>query len=87
MDLNRFTEKAQEAVAGAQRLATRFGQQQVDVEHLLLSMLDQDQGLTPAILAKADVGVEALKLRVQREVERLPRVSGASGGPDQVLVS
>jgi len=87
MDLNRFTEKAQEALAGAQRLATRFGQQQVDVEHLLLSMLDQEQGLTPAILAKADVGVEALKLRVQREVERLPRVSGASGGPDQLLVS
>jgi ATP-dependent Clp protease ATP-binding subunit ClpB len=87
MDINRFTEKAQEALTGAQRLAARFGQQQVDVEHLLLAMLDQDQGLAPAVLSKADIPVEALKLRVQREVERLPRVSGASGSTDQVHVS
>jgi ATP-dependent Clp protease ATP-binding subunit ClpB len=87
MDFNRFTEKAQEALAGAQRLATRFGQQQVDVEHLLLSLLDQEGGLAPAILSKAGVAVEALKLRLQRELERLPRVSGASGGSDQVAIS
>jgi ATP-dependent Clp protease ATP-binding subunit ClpB len=87
MDFNRFTEKAQEALSGAQRLAARFGQQQVDVEHLLLSMLDQEGGLAPAILSKAGVAVEALKLRVQRELERLPRVSGASGSPDQMTIS
>ena len=40
MDMNRFTEKAQEALAGAQRLAMRFGQQQVDVDHLLLAVLN-----------------------------------------------
>jgi ATP-dependent Clp protease ATP-binding subunit ClpB len=87
VDPNRFTEKAQEAIAGAQRLATRFGQQQVDVEHLLLSLLDQDQGLAPAILNKAGVAVEAVKLRLQREIERMPRVSTVSGGGDQVYIS
>lgn len=87
MDINRFTERAQEALAGAQRLANRLGQQQVDVEHLLLALLDQDQGLAPAILSKADISVDALKVRVQRELERLPRVSGPSGGPEQVHVS
>jgi ATP-dependent Clp protease ATP-binding subunit ClpB len=87
MDMNRFTEKAQEALAGAQRLAMRFGQQQVDVEHLLLSVLDQEQGLAPAILQKADVPVEALKLKAQRELERLPRVSGGSEGGDGIHVS
>jgi ATP-dependent Clp protease ATP-binding subunit ClpB len=87
MDLNRFTEKAQAALAGAQRLATRLGQQQVDVEHLLLTLLDQDDGLAPAILNKAGVSVDALKLRVHRELERLPRVSGPSGGPEQVYVT
>jgi ATP-dependent Clp protease ATP-binding subunit ClpB len=87
MDMNRFTEKAQEALAAAQRLAVRFSHQQLDVEHLLLALLDQDQGLAPAILSKADVSVDALKLRVQRELERLPRVSGPSGSPDQVYVS
>src|SRR5437899_888938 len=87
MDINRFTEKAQEALAGAQRLATRLGQPQVDVEHLLLALLDQEQGLAPAILSKGDLSVDALKVRVHRELERLPRVSGPSGGSEQVHVS
>ncbi|HLJ92452.1 MAG TPA: Clp protease N-terminal domain-containing protein, partial [Gemmataceae bacterium] len=72
MDINRFTEKAQDALAGAQRLATRLSQPQVDVEHLLLALLDQEQGLAPAILSKADSSVDALKVRVHRELERQP---------------
>jgi ATP-dependent Clp protease ATP-binding subunit ClpB len=87
MDINRFTEKTQEALAGAQRLATRLGQPQVDVEHLLLSLLDEEQGLAPAIFNKMDISVDALKLRLQRELERLPRVSGPSASPEQVHVS
>src|SRR5207302_10875380 len=87
MDINRFTEKAQESLSAAQRLATRLGQPQVDVEHLLLTLLDQEQGLAPAILSKAEISVDALKVRVHRELERLPRMSGPSGGPEQVHVS
>jgi len=87
MDINRFTEKAQEALHAAQGLAARFGNQQVDIEHVLLALLDQEQGLAPAILSKASIPVDALKIRVQREVEKLPRVSSASGGPDQILVT
>jgi len=87
MDINRFTEKAQEALAAAQRLATRLSQPQVDVEHLLLTLLDQEQGLAPAILSKSDISVDALKVRLHRELERQPRVSGPSGGPEQVHVS
>src|SRR5436189_2628229 len=77
MATNQFTEKAQEALQNAQRLATRFGNPQVDLEHLLLALLDQDGGLTPVILEKAGIPAEPLKLRVQREIERLPKVSGA----------
>jgi ATP-dependent Clp protease ATP-binding subunit ClpB len=87
MDINRFTEKAQEALAGAQRLATRLGQPQVDVEHVLLTLLDQEQGLAPAILSKSDISVDALKVRVHRELERQPRVSGATGDAEQPHVS
>jgi ATP-dependent Clp protease ATP-binding subunit ClpB len=87
MDTNRFTEKAQEALSAAQRRASRAGQQQVDVEHLLAALLDQEQGLTTAILQKAGVRVDALKQRLDQEIGRLPRVSGSSGGPDQVYVS
>ncbi len=87
MDINRFTEKAQEALAAAQQLAVRLSYQQVDVEHLLLALLEQEQGLASPILRKCDVSVETLKERVQRELERLPKVSVTSGGPDQVYIT
>jgi ATP-dependent Clp protease ATP-binding subunit ClpB len=87
MDVNRFTEKSQEALNESHRLAARLGHQQMDVEHLLLALLDQDRGLATSILNKADVPVEPLKLRVQPELERLPRVSGPAVGPDQISVT
>jgi ATP-dependent Clp protease ATP-binding subunit ClpB len=79
MDINRYTEKAQEALQDAQRLAARNGQQHVDVEHLLASVLDQEPGLASSILRKANVNVDGLKRRVHQELERLPRVSGGAG--------
>jgi ATP-dependent Clp protease ATP-binding subunit ClpB len=87
MDINRYTEKAQEALSAAQRLAARFSHQQVDVEHLLLALLDQEQGLASSILSKAGISVDALKIKLQREIERLSKVSGPSGAPDQIYVS
>jgi ATP-dependent Clp protease ATP-binding subunit ClpB len=79
MDMNRFTEKSQEALQSAQRLAAKLNHQQIDVEHLLLALLDQERGLAPGLLAKAEVPVEALKLRLHRELEKLPRVTGSTG--------
>ncbi len=76
MDMNRLTEKSQEALSAAHRLAARFHNQQMDVEHLLLALLDQERGLTASLLNKAEVPAEAVKLRVQRELEKLPRVTG-----------
>jgi ATP-dependent Clp protease ATP-binding subunit ClpB len=79
MDMNRFTEKSQEALQAAHRLAGRMGHQQIDGPHLLLALLDQEHGLAGSLLAKAEAPVEAIKLRVHRELEKLPRVSGAVG--------
>src|SRR5437016_3718318 len=87
MDLNRFTEKAQEALSSAQKRAARNGQQHVDVPHLLVSLLEQEQGLTSALLRKANVNVEGLTRKAEQEADKLPRVSGASGSPDQIYVS
>jgi ATP-dependent Clp protease ATP-binding subunit ClpB len=86
MDINRFTEKAQEALQDAQRRAQRGGQQQVDVEHLLLALLEQEPGLAPSILRKANIDLDGLRRRAEQEVERVPRVSTA-GGSDHVYVS
>ncbi|MGE5570900.1 MAG: ATP-dependent chaperone ClpB [Rhodospirillales bacterium] len=87
MDFNRFTEKAQDAVRAAQSIAVRYGNQQIDVEHLLSALLDQQDGLAPAILSKADINLEGLRRRVQQEIERMPKVSGPAGGPDQVYIT
>src|SRR5262245_41113 len=79
MDMNRLTEKSQEALQAAHRVAARLEHQQIDVEHLLLALLDQEHGLAASLLTKAEAPVEAIKLRVHRELEKLPRVSGAVG--------
>lgn len=76
MDMNQFTEKAQQALAGAQKLAARLNHQQIDVEHALMSLLDQEKGLAPAILQKAGVSVDAVTVKLQRELDKLPRVTG-----------
>jgi ATP-dependent Clp protease ATP-binding subunit ClpB len=86
VDINRFTEKAQEALQSAQKLALRFNHQQIENEHLLLALLDQDKGLAPAVLNKAGVSVDAIRIQAQRELEKLPRVSGP-GANDNPHVS
>jgi ATP-dependent Clp protease ATP-binding subunit ClpB len=87
MNINRFTEKSQEALREAQSLATRRNHQGVDVEHLLLAMLEQTDGLAPAILQAAGANVPALKQRVDQDLDRLPRVAGPTGAPEQIYIT
>jgi ATP-dependent Clp protease ATP-binding subunit ClpB len=87
MDSNRFTEKARDVLSGAQKLASRLNHQQIDLEHVLLAILDQEQGLGSAILRKAGVAPEGLIIKLQREVEKLPSVTSASGATENQYVS
>jgi ATP-dependent Clp protease ATP-binding subunit ClpB len=87
MDFNRFTEKLQEAVRAGQGKAVRYGNQQIDVPHLLAALLEQEGGLASSILTRAGVNVEALGKKLTSELERLPKVSGAAGGIDQIYVT
>lgn len=87
MDINRMTEKAQAALLGARNLATRNGNPEVDVEHLLLSLLEQQGGLVPSLLEKAGVSAEVVHKNIAREVEKLPKVSGGSVSMDQVYIT
>lgn len=80
MDFNKFTERSQEAVGQAQALATRHGQQQVEVEHLFLALLEQDGGLAEKILSRVGIDAGQLKQAVQREIESLPSVQGPGAG-------
>ena len=84
MDFNRFTEKLQEAVRAAQAKAQRYGNQQIDVEHLLSALLEQEGGLATSILTRAGVNVEALRAeadqRTGTNAESLG--NGERAGPD-----
>jgi ATP-dependent Clp protease ATP-binding subunit ClpB len=87
VDINRFTEKAQQALQAAQASAVKRGHQQIDGEHLLLALLDQEPGLAVSILRKADVDVNTLRQRVERELDKVPRVSTVSGDDDRAYLS
>jgi len=87
MDINKFTEKAAEGVRAAQTLATRYSNQQIEVEHLLLALLEQQGGLVPSILTRAGVNTEPLRAAIERDVDRLPKVTGPSGPVDQVYIT
>jgi ATP-dependent Clp protease ATP-binding subunit ClpB len=82
MDINRFTEKAQEALLAARGLAARNGQTQIEPEHLLLALLEQEGGVAPAILQKAGLDAGTVRSRAQRVIAQLPKVTGAGDSPN-----
>ncbi|MDE2571177.1 MAG: type VI secretion system ATPase TssH, partial [bacterium] len=80
-----MTERVAQALNAAHGLAVRRQNTDVGVEHLLAALLEQDQGLTPTILEKAGVDPQTIGRRVERELERLPRVVGTQ--PDRVYLA
>jgi ATP-dependent Clp protease ATP-binding subunit ClpB len=76
MDLNKFTQKSQEALSQAQNLAAEHGHQQVDGEHLALALLQQQDGLFPRLLQRMDVPVDTFGEALEGELGKIPRVSG-----------
>ena len=76
MDMNKLTEKSREAVQQAQEIALRSGHQEVDGEHLLASLIGQEDGLSRRLLSRMQVPGEALKSEVENALARLPKVSG-----------
>ena len=87
MDLNRLTQKSQEALHDAQTKALRFGHTEVDGEHLLLAMLDQPDGLVPRLLAQAGVEPDRLRADIEADLGQRPRVSGPGAAPGQVFIT
>jgi ATP-dependent Clp protease ATP-binding subunit ClpB len=87
MDLNRLTEKSQEALRAAQALAVRRNHQAVDVEHLLAALLEEQEGLASAFLAAAGIAPSAAREQVEGELNRIPQVSGPGREAQQVYVT
>jgi ATP-dependent Clp protease ATP-binding subunit ClpB len=76
MDLNRYTEKAQEALGQAQRLASEYNHSQIEPEHLLLALLTQSDGVVPQVLSKLELAPQALQRELEEELQRRPKVYG-----------
>ncbi|HJY82911.1 MAG TPA: ATP-dependent chaperone ClpB [Candidatus Binatia bacterium] len=87
MDLSRFTEKSQDALRGAQALATRRNHQGVDVEHLLATLLEEREGLAAALFAAAGIAPSAVRERIEQELDRIPHVSGPGAETQQVYIT
>ena len=78
MAVDKPTVRASEALAGAQTLAETRGNQLVEPEHLLLSLLDQPEGVVQPIVERAGADPRALRAGAQAAVEARPSVSGAN---------
>ena len=87
MDFNRLTERVQQSLQAAQSKAVRLSHQQVDVEHLISALIEQEGGLAPSLLLKAGAAPDQIHRRLEQELERLPKVSSPTGATDQIYVT
>ena len=77
MNINKFTQKSIEAVNGCEKLGLEYGNQQIEQEHLLLSLLNVEDSLIEKLLQKMGVDTAAFKNELVNMVAALPKVSGA----------
>src|SRR5687767_3861011 len=78
MNIQKYTEKAQEAVIGAQSLADREGHPEITPEHLLLTLVEQEGGIVPEILRKMNIDPASIVQGVRAELGKNPRAHGGS---------
>ena len=79
MRLDKFTTKFQQALSDAQSLALGNDQQLIEPVHLLIALLNQDDGATTSLLSRAGVNLPALKRDLEQALSRLPKVEGHGG--------
>ncbi|MGM0575897.1 MAG: ATP-dependent chaperone ClpB [Myxococcota bacterium] len=87
MDINKFTTKSREALSEAQALAVRRGHQQVDAEHLLVALLEQEGGLVPRIFERMGVETKAVAAGLERALDKQPAVGGPGASPGSVALT
>lgn len=87
MDLNRFTQRSQEAVHAAQQIAAKMGNTEVDCEHLILALIEQEDGLIPRLLERSDINREGLGNSLSALLAKRPKVSGPGSEVGKVYVS
>lgn len=87
MNLQKMTLKSQEGLSKARDISINYGHQEVDVEHLLLALLDQEEGLVSSILNRMEVSKERLKSALEDDLRKRSRVSGGGYDPEKIYLS
>ncbi len=87
MDLSKLTQKAQEALQHAQVVAMEHGHTEIDAEHVLLTLLQQENGLVPRLIERAGASVPTVQARVEDELQGRARVNGDGGSADRLYVT
>jgi len=78
MDANKYTEKTQQALMRAQRIATERGNPQIDAEHLLLALLEQSDGVVPRIVLALGSDPQRLRMDLEQAIGRKPQARGSA---------
>jgi len=76
--MDKFTMKSQEAIQEAQRFAEKKGNQQIDAEHMLWALLENEGGVASQILKRIGINIKALQQDVEKAVDQFPKVIGAT---------
>jgi ATP-dependent Clp protease ATP-binding subunit ClpB len=87
MDLNRMTLKLQDALQAASAHAMRRSHQGIEVEHLLLALLEQADGLAVPLLERAGVAPKAVQQAAEQALAKLPQVQGSGAAPGQIHIA
>ncbi len=87
MDINKFTQKSQEALQAAQAIGVQRGHQEVDAEHLLLALIQQEGGLVARLFEKLGRPADVIVAELERQLDKRPSVSHGGAGPGQVSIS
>jgi ATP-dependent Clp protease ATP-binding subunit ClpB len=78
MNLDKYTQKSQEALLAAQHLAQEYQHQVIEPIHLLLALVQQEDGIVQAVLTKVSGGTQAIRKELSNELEKRPKIQGAS---------
>ena len=87
MDMNKLTQKSMEALQQAQSIAVQNYNQAVDQQHIVLALMEQENGLIPQLIVKMGKSAESFAGAVRQAVNALPKVQGGSRPQDQMFVT
>ncbi|MBI1278376.1 MAG: AAA domain-containing protein [Anaerolineaceae bacterium] len=87
MRFDRFTERAQDAIARTYEILQRYGHNQVDTEHILLALLEQGDGVIPQIIEKLGIDLGGMRGRLDEVLRASPKAAIYGGGNGQLFMT